>query len=264
MKLHHRTVKEARTDGTCEWLLQHEKFREWENSNSSAVLWLQGSRKLFPLRIYVLDNSPLMNIAGAGKTFIASKVIDHIQNQLKTSPNQGFAFFYCNRNETGRHDPLSILRSYVRQLSTTTSISDGIRKALNDLYQDMRMKSSDIGFDSCKEQLHEAIGLYESTTIVLDALDECEPESRFKIIDTIGSLLSHSKKVKFFLSSRGDRDIRNIFSRALNIEIQASNNERDIQKFVEIEISKHQNWKIMPSSLKQDIVNVILKHSEEM
>ena len=42
---HHDTVKESRTSGTCEWLLQHERFREWEETSSSVVLWLQGSRK---------------------------------------------------------------------------------------------------------------------------------------------------------------------------------------------------------------------------
>jgi Cdc6-like AAA superfamily ATPase len=205
-----------------------------------------------------------MNIAGSGKTFLASKVIDHIQSQLETSPSHGFAFFYCNRNETGRREPLSILRSYVRQLSIATGISDGIRKGLKDLYQDMRMKSSDIGFDTCKQHLHEAVSLYDKTTIVLDALDECEPNSRFQIIDMIDSLLSHSKRVNVFVSSRRDRDIRNIFSKTPNIEIQASDNEKDIQSFVDSEISKHQNWKEMPSSLKQDIVDVLLNRSGEM
>lgn len=42
---HHNLVREARTPGTCEWLLKHEKFKEWENSSASTVLWLQGSRK---------------------------------------------------------------------------------------------------------------------------------------------------------------------------------------------------------------------------
>jgi hypothetical protein len=180
------------------------------------------------------------------------------------APNQGFAFFYCNRNETGRREPLSILKSYVRQLSTTTNISGRISKGLKDLYQNLRAKGEDIGFDTCREQLHEAVNLYDNTVFVLDALDECEPDSRLRIIDIIDSLISQSKKVSFFLSSRGDRDIRIKFSKTPNIEIQASNNKRDIQSFVESEISNHQNWKEMSSSLKQDIVSVLLENSEEM
>jgi hypothetical protein len=42
---HHNRVKEKRTADTCDWLLRHERFREWEGSSSSILLWLQGSRK---------------------------------------------------------------------------------------------------------------------------------------------------------------------------------------------------------------------------
>ena len=44
-KNHHDTVTEDRTPNTCEWLLQREQFREWEDGSSSVVLWLQGSRE---------------------------------------------------------------------------------------------------------------------------------------------------------------------------------------------------------------------------
>jgi ankyrin repeat domain-containing protein 50 len=42
---YHNTVKEARTPHTYEWLMEHKRFREWENTGSSVMLWLQGSRK---------------------------------------------------------------------------------------------------------------------------------------------------------------------------------------------------------------------------
>jgi hypothetical protein len=41
---HHDTVTEARTSDTCEWLLQHKRFLQWWETNSSAIMWLQGSR----------------------------------------------------------------------------------------------------------------------------------------------------------------------------------------------------------------------------
>jgi hypothetical protein len=40
---HHNNVKNSRTPGTCEWLLQNEKFQEWNTANSSTVLWLNGT-----------------------------------------------------------------------------------------------------------------------------------------------------------------------------------------------------------------------------
>jgi ankyrin repeat domain-containing protein 50 len=44
---HHNTVKDARTSDTCEWLIKDEKFRQWNDTSSSVILWLQGSRKHF-------------------------------------------------------------------------------------------------------------------------------------------------------------------------------------------------------------------------
>ena len=42
---HHDTIKEVRTAGTCEWLIQNERFHEWRDASSSAILWLHSSRK---------------------------------------------------------------------------------------------------------------------------------------------------------------------------------------------------------------------------
>lgn len=42
---HHGNVKEGRTPGTGEWLLQDSNFCSWEEASSSGIFWLQGSRK---------------------------------------------------------------------------------------------------------------------------------------------------------------------------------------------------------------------------
>ncbi|RYP57916.1 hypothetical protein DL770_010551 [Monosporascus sp. CRB-9-2] len=244
---HHNTVKEARTSGTCEWLLQHERFREWEDTTSSVILWLQGS-------------------PGAGKTFLTSKVIDHVQSLLKSSRNdEGFAFFYCNRNEEERRKPLMILRSYVRQLSTTAKYPEEMHKKLQELWSEKRLRGSDLGLEDCREQLFELVNLYPRTTLVLDALDECEPDPRGELVKTIEILLSKSRRpLKIFISSRPDRDIRNRFLDRPNIEIQATHNEKDIQKFVNEEIIKHGAWKDMSLPLKDEIIRVLRARSQGM
>lgn len=44
---HHDNVRDTRISGTGEWLLQSREFRAWEETDSSGIFWLQGSRKLF-------------------------------------------------------------------------------------------------------------------------------------------------------------------------------------------------------------------------
>ena len=40
---HHNEKCNSRTEGTCEWLLDHSRFQEWEDSSSSSIFWLQGN-----------------------------------------------------------------------------------------------------------------------------------------------------------------------------------------------------------------------------
>ena len=41
----HFFARQRRIGGTGEWLLQHEKYREWRASSASVILWLHGARK---------------------------------------------------------------------------------------------------------------------------------------------------------------------------------------------------------------------------
>lgn len=207
----------------------------------------------------------LIVIAGAGKTFLTFNAVDHVQGLLENTSNHGFAYFYCNRNEESRREPLSVLRSLVRQVSTAAQNPGAIRKTVQDLYRSMRLRGSELTYDTCREQLLEAVNLYERTTLVLDALDECDPQSRSRIAETIKFLLSNSRKpVKVFVSSRPDRDIRKAFQSFANIEILAKLVDKDIQKFIYGEIEKYDKWKEMPTSLQEEIVQELSKGSDGM
>ncbi|KAK9773016.1 putative NACHT domain-containing protein [Seiridium cardinale] len=244
---HHNTITDARTEGTCEWILQHEKLQEWENAESSVVLWLHGS-------------------PGAGKTYLTSSVIDHFQGlHEKPAEEEGFAFFYCNRNEEIRRKPLEILQCLVRQLSSAAGQTKDMRKSLYDLCIAKQRTGSNLSLQHCREQLLESMNLYSKTTLVLDALDECDPESRAELTKTVEILLSQSKRpLRIFISSRPDRDIKTQFSLRPNIEIQAKHNEKDIEQFVNEEIIKHGSWQYMSSSLRKEIVTTLLSRSDGM
>lgn len=145
--------------------------------------------------------------------FLTSRVIDHIKDNLEQSPNdEGLAFFYCNRNETDRTKPLSVLQSYVRQLSTNFKNPLHIQKRLRNRCEEARLKGSKLDFASCQGALLNSLNLYPKTTIVVDALDECDPSSRNDLMKALDSLLHDAKMpVKIFIASRPDEDIRNRF-----------------------------------------------------
>lgn len=140
-----------------------------------------------------------------------------------------------------------------------------MRKTIQDVYHNMRLSESELTYDTCREQLLEAVNLHEKTTLIFDALDECDPQSRNRITETIKFLLSNSRRpVKVFVSSRPDRDIRKAFQNFVNIEILARHNKKDIQMYINAEIVKHSNWKEMPAWLQEEIIQVLSKRSDGM
>ncbi|OJZ92846.1 hypothetical protein ASPFODRAFT_202600 [Aspergillus luchuensis CBS 106.47] len=225
-KAHHDNVRNNRTPGTGDWLLRKVEFRDWEESSSSAVLWLRGS-------------------PGVGKTFLTSRVIDHIQDNLARTPNdEGFAYFYCNRNEDIRTRPLAVARSYVRQLSSPASKTKSsktnswhIQSTLQSIYKELRQKGADLDMECCTKLITESLNLYPRTTLVLDAFDECDPSSRGKLLELFEKLLSSSTRpVKLFIASRPDADVQQEVRSRPNIELRATDNQHDIQAYINQEM----------------------------
>ncbi|KAI2636665.1 hypothetical protein GGS21DRAFT_39862 [Xylaria nigripes] len=249
-RMHHDTVAKLRTKDTCNWLLERPKFDQWNSATSSITLWLQG----YP---------------GAGKTFLTSRIIEQVEATLLGRDNdEGFAFFYCNRNEEDRRNALPILRSYVRQLSRTLCKSDCIYPPLKQLCDKSRLEGSGWTFELCQESLVDLLCLYPRTILVLDALDECYPEERTKLLNFFDSIPKKSTKpVKVFISTRPEGDIRQRIDLFSSIEIKATDNENDIAKFVRQSIEENGRWRNAlekNESLKEEIVKSLLDKSDGM
>lgn len=45
---HHKSASDTRTPGTCDWILQDSRFKDWHASSSPVVLLVYGSRKSHP------------------------------------------------------------------------------------------------------------------------------------------------------------------------------------------------------------------------
>lgn len=215
----------------------------------------------------MIDSIKLIGPAGVGKTFLTSKAIDHIKSALINSPNEnGFAFFYCNRYEENRRQPLSVLRSYVRQLSTSANANKNtIHSELRKLYYESRLEGSDMDLEICKQKLLGLLNTYTKTTLILDALDECEFRPRRDLMKIIDFLLTRSQKpLKIFISSRPNGDIGEKYSEQSTIEIQPVDNQADIEKFVLQEIRAHHRWREMQSFLQNNIIQTLLSRSQGM
>ncbi|KAL6891603.1 hypothetical protein HDV57DRAFT_507814 [Trichoderma longibrachiatum] len=212
----HATIRDTRTPGTGDWLIHHEGFRDWQAiPSASTVLCLKGT-------------------VGTGKTYLTSRVIDHVRGTLQTSAHdEGFAFYYCNRSGTSMQDPLSALRSLARQLTYKAFNYGRIQKKVIQRYEIARHEGRDFGYRDCRELILDSLNLYPRTTIILDALDESDITT-YNLAEILIDLVGEAAKpVKLFVSSRPDREYMDAFDAKSTITVDGSNQRGDIEKFLQ-------------------------------
>ena len=171
-----------------------------------------------------------------------SVVIEDAIRASRAGQSHPPVFFYCSRNnaEPGRSNPETIIASIVRQLS---SLQPGF--LLDPIVTTYLTKEAE-GFASGTLRTNESCALimqlidfYPMTTIVIDALDECDPEKRTDLLEMLETVLRESSHlVKIFVSSRDDQDIVCHLKDYPNLEIASDRNKDDIVSFVTAETRK--------------------------
>ena len=192
---HHDDLSKHLLPNTGQWLFDSQPFVDWGQSSVSSILWLHG-------------------IPGSGKTRLISRTIDVMRNE--STPNTSpVAFFYCARStaEPERGKPVEVLGAIIKQLcssdpdesirnSVATEYAARIRKADYD-YSRIRKLS----VEDCTRLILE-LTKDSPATIIVDALDECDEETRYELLEALDKIIADSLEVvKVVVSSRDDVDI---------------------------------------------------------
>src|SRR4051794_27099677 len=124
-------------------------------------------------------------------------VIEYLKKERSTNTaSEPIAYFYCTRNaaEEKRADPDEIMRCILRQLSCSTSDLP-IREPVAKKYKEMKKEADDDGCDPAKLTVTESVelilALLESNpvTIIIDALDECDPARRGELLSALDEII---------------------------------------------------------------------------
>ena len=213
---HNNRDKKA-MEGTGEWLVRHPKYLHWRSSNQATVLWLHG-------------------LMGSGKSCLAHKVIEDLKLLTSTSAVMRFAYFYCDgSSEQGRKDIESadkILRCLLQQLSRVGN--DGkLMNSIIKVYTDIHLEGH-LSENQCSDLLQDLINQSETTTIVIDGLDECSLEVQNSFMCSIAEILEGcTSPLHIFLSSRHNLNIVDLLQDLPVTEISVGhNNAEDIEIFI--------------------------------
>ncbi|KAJ5493724.1 Galactose oxidase/kelch beta-propeller [Penicillium fimorum] len=221
---HHDTIKFRVLDGTCQWVLQHASFTEWKAESTNSLLWLHGAQ-------------------GAGKSCLASMVIEdgmHVSSQIGDFAH---AYFYCSRNtaEPQRANAQSILGCIARQLSSPSS-SQPLAPPTLALYRKLHLADGSTRVPSlyqCRDLIIELSEAHSRTTIVVDALDECSREERAELVEALEYIIDNLiSLVKIFVTSREEGDLRLSIQAHSGVQVTWVENGSDIEKFVDFETDR--------------------------
>ena len=190
-----------RVSGTCEWFLEDSRFLEWRDSKNSRLLWVSAG-------------------PGCGKSVLARALIDERKVCTKTTASTVCYFFFKDGQEqrTSSANALSaLLHQFLEDTDLFTYALDSYRshgkelpKRFSDLWKILVKSAED-------SQAGEII-------CVLDALDECEGNSRSQLIDTLVQFFSReqscqnsSLRLKFLVTSRPYDKLEQNFQRLSDV-----------------------------------------------
>lgn len=163
----------------------------------------------------------------------------------------------------------------MRQLSSSEP-GLPIRKPVVDAYKKMKDEADRDESDPLELSLEECVDLIlallqdNPATIIIDALDECDPALRCELLNALDKIIQDSPNiVKVLVSSRDDHDIVNRLDNSPNLYICAKDNSKDIVNFVRYQVDLAiRDKKLLCGNvtgiLKDHIIETLIQKAEGM
>jgi len=190
----------------------------------------------------------------------SSLVIDKLCEVVEGDPTVVcFYFDFAARNE---QSPLNMLGSLLRQV---VSRQVEIPEAIVEVFRKEKMSIGGRGLQvSGILQMFQAIAATRRTFICVDALDECVPEHRMVVLESLGQILRGSPSTSIFMTGR--RPVRSEVERELAgaatfVLIRAT--EDGVVRFLRDKIRKDRIPSMMRGTLEGDILKSIPAISSE-
>lgn len=139
-----------------------------------------------------------------------------------------------------------------------------IHVAVKDLPNRLALEGTTFDISICESLIGKLIKHYPRTTIILDALDECDRSTREDLMRVLSNLTNQGSKVRVFISSRHDEDILRHFKDTPVMMIQATDNGEDISSFVENKLFGDTRWADIGPKFQEEVKSVFHKKSQGM
>ena len=229
-----------RQPGTGEWLLESSKFQDWV-AKPSATLFCPG-------------------IPGAGKSILASVIIQELNTRYENDPSVGIAYFFFSFQA---HDDQSqklenLLACLLRQLAQGLP---QVPESLDALFKKYKSRGTRPSLDEYFVSLRATVKQLPRAFIVIDALDECQFPTVTRLLDTVLELQA-SSSVNLIATSRLIPEITARFKSKPTLEIRAATH--DVTEYLKSSLEKLPSFVLRDPQLQDDIVHKITDAADGM
>lgn len=190
-----------REEGTGRWFIDSHEFQKW-TAGSERTLCCSG-------------------IPGAGKSVLASVVVDYLRNEFISGDSFGVAAAYCNFKDVDMQNPVNILGGLCVQLIDK---SGSFPEILADLYKAHKEKKTRPGLKDVMNVFQDVLKFFKTAYLIVDALDECSPGVRDIVVQELKAI---QYTTSLIVTTRPIDSIIREFSQDVSIEIRASHGDLD-------------------------------------
>ncbi|KAJ5747465.1 uncharacterized protein N7511_009161 [Penicillium nucicola] len=223
--------------GTGQWLLASPEFSSWI-SGSKRILFCPG-------------------IPGAGKTILASTVIEELLERYGTDSNIAIAYIYCNFQRREQQTAVNLLINILKQVAQGR---DDLPTEIRTMYTRHRFKGTRASVDEVLTALRSVCkpSLTSRFYLVIDALDECSISdgSRTTFLDGILSL--RDCNLNLLVTSRFIPEISETFKNDPTLEIRAT--KEDVIWFLKSNLASLPFFVRRDPGLQDEILTGIAKN----
>ncbi|KAK7555229.1 hypothetical protein IWX49DRAFT_590084 [Phyllosticta citricarpa] len=193
---------EPRARGTCEWITKHDSFRSWHECYSIPPPDMPRTNFL-----------ALIGDIGSGKSMTTAYIVDYLKEDAEnTYPRPSILAYFC-KDDGERNQAENIYCSLISQLLTHRP---QLRQSFLAWVEETRTKiPSNAPTRSRDELLKFILATFKEeenkawTYVVLDAFDECNDSTQEHLQGLIDGIAAGQCRVKIFVSSRPDGDLKN-------------------------------------------------------
>ena len=234
-----------RTDGTCEWFLNHPEFLQWRDDIDSSLLWLSAD-------------------PGCGKTVLSSFLYHYLNSPASSEPRMGrVIYFFFNADDAKQDSALAALSAMIHQLIAQD------HNLITHVITEYEKKQ-----DKFLGEFSTLIGIFSSIVaakpdvnllFVLDALDECREDStsnsRTKLVENISHIVKFPRRrpIKIFITSRPLHTLQKRWTNSrttlFDLGNVSSGIEDDIESFIKARLDVLDLEKTIRAGVESTLVN---------